>query len=103
MLESGFLITSNCFKFPQKIDYSLLEDDEDGKKSSDSEPEMFDNVMETSSRPQVIDSESDSATDSTPIKKPPPKRQLGPKPVTTKRKIVSSDSENSPVKKKVSH
>lgn len=61
---------------------------------------MFDNVMETSVRPQVIDSESES--DATPIKKPPPpKRQLGPKPAASKRKIASSDSENSPIKKKV--
>lgn len=89
----------------QKIDYSFLNDDEDGAKSggSDSEPEMFDNVMETSSRPQVIDSDSNKSEDEepTPIKKPPPKRKLGPQPATSKRKIVSSDSESSPVKKKV--
>lgn len=62
---------------------------------------MVDNVMEKSSGPQTIDSESESAAseDPTPVKKPAPaKRKLGPKPAP-KRKIVSSDSENSPVKK----
>lgn len=85
----------------QKIDYSFLNDGEEDKSSgSDSEPEMFDNVLETSVRPQmIIDSESEA--DPTPIKKPPPpKRKLGPGPA--KRKIISdSDSSSSPVKKKV--
>lgn len=64
---------------------------------------MFDNVLETSVRPQIIDSDSgDQSAEPTPIKKPPPpKRKLGPKPATSKRKIESSDSEASPVKKKV--
>jgi hypothetical protein len=75
--------------------------DEDSAKSSDSEPEMFDNVMETSARPMVID-DSDNSDEPTPIKKPAPaKRKLGPKPPASKRKIVSSDSEATPVKKKV--
>lgn len=79
-----------------------MNDEDEGAKSNDSEPEMFDNVMETSVRPQIIDSDSDASE--TPIKKPPPpKRKLGPKPAATntKRKIMSSDSEASPVKKKV--
>lgn len=77
--------------------------DEGSDKSNDSEPEMFDNVMETNnSGPQVIDdSESNLSEDDTPIKKPAPKRKLGPKPAANKRKIVSSDSESSPVKTKV--
>lgn len=80
-----------------------MNDEDEGAKSNDSEPEMFENVMETSVRPQIIDSDSDASEDPTPIKKPPPpKRKLGPKPAaSTKRKIVSSDSESSPVKKKV--
>lgn len=79
----------------------MNEDDEGAKSSgSESEPEMFDNVMETSVRPEIID--SDSSPDPTPIKKPPPpKRKLGPQPTNAKRKIVSSDSETSPAKKKV--
>lgn len=64
---------------------------------------MFDNVLETNVRPQVIDSDSDKSAEETPIKKPAPaKRKLGPQPATSKRKIISSDSESSPVKKKVS-
>lgn len=65
---------------------------------------MFDNVMETSARPTVIDSESEKSEEPSPIKKPAPapaKRKLGPQPASSKRKIVSSDSESSPVKKKV--
>lgn len=63
---------------------------------------MFENVLETSVRPQIIDSDSgDQSAEPTPIKKPPPKRKLGPKPAASKRKIESSDSEDSPVKKKV--
>lgn len=60
---------------------------------------MFDNVLEKSDRPQVIT--SDSEVDS-PVKKPAPpaKRKLGPPP-QSKRKIVSSESDASPVKKKV--
>ena len=59
--------------------------------------------METSVRPQVIDdSESEKSEAQSPIKKPAPaKRKLGPQPAASKRKIVSSDSESSPVKKKV--
>lgn len=74
-----------------------------GKSSdSDSEPEMFDNVLETSVRPLVISDSEPTSAESTPIKKPPAtKRKLGPKPTTTKRKIISSDSEASPIKKKV--
>lgn len=63
---------------------------------------MFDNVMETSVRPQMI-VDSDTADEPTPVKKPAPaKRKLGPKPAaaSTKRKI-DSDSETSPVKRKV--
>lgn len=91
----------------QKIDYSLLNDGESKSSGSDSEPEMFDNVLETSSAPQmIVDSDSEAAAPSsgepTPIKKPAPaKRKLGPKPAASKRKIVSSDSESSPIKKKV--
>lgn len=68
---------------------------------------MFDNVLETSARPMIVDSDSDAAdkpssAEPTPIKKPAPaKRKLGPKPAPSKRKIASSDSESSPVKKKV--
>lgn len=66
---------------------------------------MFDNVMEKSiGVQQVIDGsdfeEEKSMDEDTSIKKPPAKRKLGPKP-STKRKIESSGSEASPVKKKV--
>lgn len=77
-----------------------MKDSED-EASGDSEPEMFDNVMEKSSLgPQIIEqSASDvSEKEDSPVK-PPPKRKLGPKP--TKRKIESSESEISPSKKKV--
>lgn len=85
----------------QKIDYSLL-NDEDSAKSSDSEPEMFDNVLETSVRPEKIDIDSDSIdSEPTPVKKPPPKRKLGPKPAAPPKRKIDSDSETSPVKKKV--
>lgn len=79
---------------------------EEEESDNDSEPEMFDNVLEKSDGPKVIDAadltQSDEEED-TPIKAPPPKRKLGPKPgpATTKRKIESSDSEASPVKRKV--
>lgn len=65
---------------------------------------MADDVVEKNSGPQLIDSgsESEKSEDPTPVKKPAPaKRKLGPKPAA-KRKIVSSDSENSPVKKVIS-
>lgn len=90
----------------QKIDYSFLKDSEDEKESDDSEPEMFENVLEKSvGTQQVIDGsdfeeEKSMEEDETPIKKPPAKRKLGPKP-STKRKIESSESEASPLKKKV--
>jgi hypothetical protein len=65
---------------------------------------MFDNVMEKSFRPETVElDDSEPETEPTPIKKPAPvKRALGPKPTTAKtakRKVVSSDSESSPVKK----
>lgn len=85
----------------QKIDYSLL-NDEESAKSSDSEPEMFDNVLETSARPQLIDNDSDTAEEPTPVKKPPAKRKLGPKPAAAPKRKIDSDSDGSPVKKKVS-
>lgn len=73
----------------------------DSAKSSDSEPEMFDNVMETSAGPQIID-DSDTADEPTPVKKPPPaKRKLGPKPAAASKRKIDSDSETSPVKRKV--
>lgn len=85
---------------------------------------MFDNVLETSVRPQIIDDSDKSEDEETPIKKPPPakgKPQIiddsdksedeeipikkpapsKSKPAASKRKIISSDSEASPVKKKV--
>lgn len=75
---------------------------------------MFDNVLETSVRPQVISDSSSEADDApikktnvisenedTAIKKSPAKRKLGPAPGPAKRKIVSSESETTPVKKKV--
>jgi hypothetical protein len=68
---------------------------------------MFDNVMETSVRPVVVaDSDEDvvqaSSAEPTPVKKTPTKRKLGPKPAAEKkRKAISSDSESSPIKKKV--
>jgi len=87
----------------QKIDYSFLKDS-DEEKSNDSEPEMFDNVLEKSIPAQGIidgsDFEQEKSEEETPIKKPPAKRKLGPKPAP-KRKIESSGSEASPVKKKV--
>ena len=46
------------------------------------------------------DFEPEKSADDSPIKKPPAKRKLGSKP-PQKRKIESSDSEASPVKKKV--
>lgn len=88
-------------KYFQKIDYSLLGDEKSGSSGSgsDSEPEMFDNVKDTSVPAQMI-IDSDSEADPTPIKKPAPaKRKLGPQP--SKRKIISDDSDVSPVKKKV--
>lgn len=79
----------------QKIDYSLLNDDEDPKSDNDSEPEMFDNVQERShhAAPMVV-----SDSDATPVK-PVKKRKLADGP---KRKIVDSDSDDSTPKKKVS-
>lgn len=77
--------------------------DSDEESKNDSEPEMFDNVMEKSSGPQLIDADELSQSDheETPIKAPP-KRKLGPKPAgSAKRKIESSGSEASPLKKKV--
>jgi hypothetical protein len=62
---------------------------------------MFDNVMEKSSGPQIIDPSSASEAsdkEDSPVK-PATKRKLGPKP--TKRKIESSGSETTPGKKKV--
>ncbi|XP_070497266.1 DNA topoisomerase 2 isoform X1 [Chironomus tepperi] len=87
----------------KKIDYSFLKET-DEEKSDDSEPEMFDNVLEKSIPTQaaVIDNsdfEPEKSDEETPIKKPPAKRKLGPKPAP-KRKIESSGSEASPVKKK---
>jgi hypothetical protein len=89
---------------PQKIDYSFLKDS-DEEKSNDSEPEMFDNVLEKSIPAQGVidgsDFEEEKSDGEAPIKKPAPaKRKLGPKPAP-KRKIESSGSEASPVKKKV--
>lgn len=69
---------------------------------------MFDNILEKSMNPEVVDisdlekSEQgeEEEEEETPVKKPAPaKRKLGPKPA--KRKIESSESEVSPVKKKV--
>lgn len=94
----------------QKVDLSFLKDtsDEEGSDGNDSEPEMFENVLETTGGPQLIDQSDHSQSDieeveDTPVK-PPPKKKLGPKPAggaTTKRKIETSDSESSPIKKKV--
>jgi hypothetical protein len=94
--------------FPQKIDYSaiLKDSDESGSEKEESEPEMFDNVLEASSGPEIINttamSQSEEEEEETSAK-PPPKRKLGPKPVAggAKRKIETSDSESSPIKKKV--
>ena len=67
---------------------------------------MFDNILEKTGGPELIDAaeltQSDEE-DSSPIKAPPPKRKLGPKPAPAAKrtKIESSDSEASPVKKKV--
>lgn len=61
---------------------------------------MFDNVLETSVRPQIIDDSDKSEDEETPIKKPAPVKGK-PAPAASKRKIISSDSEASPVKKKV--
>jgi hypothetical protein len=63
---------------------------------------MFDNVMETTGGPEVIDGSDFNPTEEedTPIK-PPAKRQLGPGPKAAKRKIESSESEATPQKKKV--
>lgn len=73
------------------------EEDSDAKSSRDSEPEMFDDVQKISDGSEISPTEED-----TPIKKPvPQKRKLGPKPTTTKRKIESSESDATPVKKKV--
>jgi hypothetical protein len=80
--------------------------DTDESDENDSEPEMFDNVLETSGGPQIINttamSQSSDEEEETPVK-PPPKRKLGPKPAGggAKRKIETSESEASPVKKKV--
>lgn len=85
----------------QKVDLSFLKSS-DEESENDSEPEMFDNVLEKSHGPEVID-QSQSDEEETPVK-PPPKKKLGPKPGgggNAKRKIETSDSEASPVKKKV--
>lgn len=138
--------------FFQKIDYSFLKDTDKSSSGSDSEPEMFDNVLETSVHPQIIGDSDKSEDEDTPIKKPPPAKSktqiiddsdksedeetpikkpppaMGkpqafddseksedeetpikkpapskskPAPGASKRKIISSDSEASPVKKKV--
>lgn len=69
---------------------------------------MFDNNLSASAGPMIVDSDSGGASEGvvsdepTPVKRPAPTgRKLGPKPAMSKRKIVSSDSEASPVKKKV--
>lgn len=86
-----------------------MKDSDEESEANDSEPEMFDNVLEKSSNPQLIDQSDLTQSDDeeieekeeTPIK-PPPKKKLGPKPAaTSKRKIETSDSESSPIKKKV--
>lgn len=82
---------------------SFLKDSSEEESENDSEPEMFENVLEKSSGPQVIDQSSQSDEEETPVK-PPPKKKLGPKPAGgggAKRRIETSDSEASPVKKKV--
>lgn len=82
-----------------------MKDTSDEGSGNDSEPEMFDNVLEkTGDGPQLIDQSDLTQSDEeeeTPVK-PPPKKKLGPKPAAggSKRKI-ESDSESSPVKKKV--
>lgn len=85
-----------------------MKDSDESDAGGDSEPEMFDNVLETSSGPQVINESAMSQSDeeeTTPVK-PPPKRKLGPKPAEgggSKRKIDTSESESSPIKKKVNY
>jgi hypothetical protein len=83
----------------QKIDYSFLKESEE-EGSNDSEPEMFENVLEKSVQQEVIDGSDFEGTEEDTPAKPPPKKKLGPKP--EKRKMVSSESESSPLKKKVS-
>lgn len=62
---------------------------------------MHENNIDSSNNvpQQVDDSESEKSEDEAPIKKPPTKRKPGP--ASSKRKIQSSESEASPVKKKV--
>jgi hypothetical protein len=82
---------------------SFLKDTSDEESGNDSVPEMFDNVLEQSGGPQLIDQSdlTQSDEEETPVK-PPPKKKLGPKPGgAAKRKIETSESEASPVKKKV--
>lgn len=84
----------------QKVDLSFLKSS-DEESENDSEPEMFENVLEKSHGPEVIDQSQSDEEEDTPVK-PPPKKKLGPKPAgAAKRKIETSDSEASPVKKKV--
>lgn len=82
------------------------EDDEAVESGNDSEPEMFDNVLEKTGGPGMIDAAdlTQSDEDEEPIKAPPPKRKLGPKPAepaAKRTKIESSDSDASPIKKRV--
>lgn len=81
-----------------------MKDTSDEESGNDSEPEMFENVLEKSTDgPQLIDQSelTQSDEEETPVK-PPPKKKLGPKPGgVAKRKIETSDSESSPIKKKV--
>lgn len=68
---------------------------------------MFDNILEKTGGPELIDAAelTQSDEEDTPIKAPPPKRKLGPKPAPAAKrsKLESSDSEASPVKKKVTN
>ena len=76
------------------------------ESDNDSEPEMFDNVLEKTSGPEIIDAAdlTQSDEEDVPIKAPPPKRKLGPKPAepaAKRTKFESSDSDASPLKKRV--
>lgn len=72
-----------------------MNDDESGKSESDGEPEMFDLNHSVQQKQERLEIDTETENDDTPIKPKKPKNDK-------KRKLDSSESEASPVKKNVS-